>query len=52
MAANGGAAAPGLTRKFFDRWKAYLAKPEENHPFLKSWFAESDAGGSGEVSGS
>ena len=38
-AANGGAEAPGLHAKVVDRWKAYLAKPEENHPFLKGWFA-------------
>ena len=24
--------------RFSQRWKAYLAKPEEFHPFLESWF--------------
>ena len=46
MAANGGPAAPGLHAKVVDRWKTYLAKPEENHPFLKSWFANRTRGGS------
>lgn len=38
-AASGGEAVSGLHAKVIDRWKTYLAKPEENHPFLKSWFA-------------
>jgi hypothetical protein len=27
-----------LNPKVLERWKAYLAKPEESHPFLKAWF--------------
>lgn len=27
-----------LHPKVLDRWKAYLAKPEEFHPFLRAWF--------------
>jgi cytochrome c553 len=32
------AAEPNLNPKVLERWKAYLAKPEESHPFLKAWF--------------
>jgi hypothetical protein len=35
--------APGLQPKVVDRWKAYLAKPEENHALLKPWFANPTA---------
>src|SRR5205823_4553639 len=31
-------AAQKLHPKVVARWKAYLAKPEEFHPFLKGWF--------------
>ncbi len=31
--------AQGLEPKVVARWKEYLAKPEESHPFLKDWFA-------------
>src|SRR6185295_19026366 len=27
-----------LHAKVLERWKAYLAKPEESHPFLNRWF--------------
>ena len=27
-----------LHAKVLERWKTYLAKPEESHPFLKNWF--------------
>ncbi len=27
----------GFDVKLYEHWTAYLAKPEENHPFLKSW---------------
>ena len=37
---DAGRPVSGLTWKVLDRWKAYLAKPEENHPFLKRWFAD------------
>ena len=30
---------PDCNAKVQDRWNAYLAKPEENHPFLRDWFA-------------
>jgi cytochrome c553 len=29
----------GLHRAVLERWRTYLAKPEEFHPFLKDWFA-------------
>ncbi len=31
-------AAQGLPPAVVERWKKYLAKPEEFHPFLKAWF--------------
>ncbi|MBL8214156.1 MAG: PSD1 domain-containing protein [Bryobacterales bacterium] len=31
-----------LNAKVLARWKEYLAKPEDNHPFLKDWFARKD----------
>ncbi len=31
--------AKGLEPKVLERWKKYLAKPEEFHPFLEKWFA-------------
>ena len=40
MAAAGGP-AEGLEQKVLVRWKEYLAKPEEFHPYLKRWFAGS-----------
>jgi len=34
-----------LHAKVLERWKTYLAKPEESHPFLKNWFqGRRDAG--------
>ncbi len=32
-------AAKGLEPKVVERWKKYLEKPEEFHPFLQKWFA-------------
>src|SRR5262249_7024877 len=32
------AAPPNLNAKVLERWKTYLAKPEESHPFLNTWF--------------
>src|SRR5438034_9866868 len=32
------AAGKLLHAKVLERWKTYLAKPEESHPFLKNWF--------------
>lgn len=32
-------AGEGLQPKVVERWKKYLAKPEEFHPFLERWFA-------------
>ena len=32
------AAGQPLHAKVLERWKAYLAKPEESHPFLNRWF--------------
>jgi hypothetical protein len=32
------ATGQGLHAKVLERWKTYLAKPEESHPFLNSWF--------------
>src|SRR5207302_2012420 len=32
------AAGQLLHAKILERWKTYLAKPEESHPFLKNWF--------------
>ena len=32
------AAGQLLHPKVLERWKTYLAKPEESHPFLKRWF--------------
>ena len=49
MATVDPAAAKGLPPPLVERWKKYLAKPEEFHPFLKAWFegrktrAEADA---------
>lgn len=31
--------APGLQPKVTERWKTYLAKKEEAHPFLDAWFS-------------
>lgn len=31
--------AMGLEPRVLERWKKYLAKPEEFHPFLEKWFA-------------
>ncbi|MEP7362090.1 MAG: PSD1 and planctomycete cytochrome C domain-containing protein [Acidobacteriota bacterium] len=39
VAAGGDAAADGLQPKVLTRWKEYLAKPEEFHPFLNRWFS-------------
>ena len=30
---------PGLDAETLDKWKKYLASPQKEHPFLKSWFA-------------
>ncbi len=30
--------AANLNAKVLERWKTYLAKPEESHPFLNRWF--------------
>lgn len=38
MAVANPAAVQGLQPKVLERWKAYLAKPEESHPFLNRWF--------------
>src|SRR5258708_26859182 len=32
------AAGQPLHTKVLERWKTYLAKPEESHPFLNRWF--------------
>ena len=29
----------GFDAKLYEHWAAYLAKPEENHPYLKAWQA-------------
>ncbi len=34
----------GLDAEVLKRWKEYLAKPEEFHPFLKAWFADRSEG--------
>lgn len=35
--------APGLDADIAKKWKEYLAKPEEDHPFLKPWMASRSA---------
>ncbi len=39
MATVDPAAGKDLNSKVLERWKTYLAKPEESHPFLKKWFS-------------
>ncbi|MBN8733668.1 MAG: PSD1 domain-containing protein [Acidobacteria bacterium] len=39
MMATVGGSTEGLEPKVVARWKEYLAKPEEFHPFLKRWFS-------------
>ncbi|MFN3325801.1 MAG: PSD1 and planctomycete cytochrome C domain-containing protein [Bryobacteraceae bacterium] len=39
MLAANGVDATGLHPKVLQRWKDYLAKPEEFHPYLDRWFA-------------
>ena len=39
MAATAGTSGNGLQPRVLARWKEYLAKPEEFHPFLNRWFA-------------
>ena len=43
IAASGGAKETGFDAKVLDRWQAYLSKPEENHPFLQTWFRDKNA---------
>jgi cytochrome c553 len=38
MAVANGESSANLNGKVLERWKSYLAKPEENHPFLNRWF--------------
>ena len=38
MATTDAKLAKGLEPKVLERWKKYLAKPEEFHPFLEKWF--------------
>jgi cytochrome c553 len=38
MAVSDPALSDTLHPKVLDRWKAYLAKSDESHPFLKAWF--------------
>ncbi len=38
LAASGPAETAGLVEKIVERWKNYLAKPEDKHPFLAEWF--------------
>ncbi len=45
MASVDPASRTDLNSKVLERWRTYLAKPEESHPFLKSWFqGRRDAG--------
>jgi len=39
LAASGLAESGGLVERIAGRWKNYLAKPEDKHPFLAKWFA-------------
>lgn len=39
MATTDAKLAKGLQPKVLERWKKYLAKPEEFHPYLEKWFA-------------
>lgn len=39
MATLDAAVPEGLNPKVLDRWRKYLSKPDEAHPFLKRWFA-------------
>jgi hypothetical protein len=39
MAAVNPERAAGLDAKVLARWKTYLSKPDDSHPFLKAWFA-------------
>jgi hypothetical protein len=41
LATQDSQAARGLEPKVIERWKKYLEKPEEFHPFLQKWFAGS-----------
>ena len=44
VASSQGDPVSGLNSKVLERWKTYLAKPEENHPFLQAWFRDKNAG--------
>jgi cytochrome c553 len=39
LAGSGLAEPPGLPAKVVERWRNYLAKPEDKHPLLAPWFA-------------
>lgn len=38
MATQSPRSSVGLPPKLVDRWKNYLAKPEDKHPYLRPWF--------------